>query len=64
MEIKKNILNVLFFLSITFGYEKLDYKIKYLGLYVADCNIKNNEIIHDDELVNEIILMLKQENFF
>lgn len=64
MEIKKNILNVLFFLSITFGYEKLDYKIKYLGLYVADCKIKNNEIIHDDELVNEIIFNVETRKFF
>ena len=61
---KKNTLNILFILSITFAYEKLDYKIKYLGLYVANCEIKNKEIIYDDKLANEIILMLKQENFF
>ena len=44
MEIKKITLNILFILSISFAYEKLDYKIKNLCLYLANCDIKIKEI--------------------
>tara|TARA_B100000401_G_C52615879_1_gene628938 strand:+ start:155 stop:823 length:669 start_codon:yes stop_codon:yes gene_type:complete len=64
MEIKKITLNILFILSISFAYEKLDYKIKYLGLYVANCEIKNKEIIYDDKLANEIVFNVETRKFF
>ena len=62
MEIKKIFIYIAL-INLIFCYDQLDYKIKYFGLYVADCRItKKDTIIYNSEAKK--VTFKVQTNFF
>ena len=62
MEIKKIILSLVFF-SLIFTYP-LNYKIKYFGIYVADCKISNIDTTYKQSDTKKITFSVKTKPFF
>ena len=64
MEIKKYIFVYAVLINLIFCYNQLDYKIKYFGIYIADCKITKKDTIFYNSKAKKITFKVQTKNFF